>query len=73
MHVCVCVCVSIPLFVILHTFVMQLDMLSLFPLDLMYFVPALKFEALLRLPRLLKASQSIMFQLEVYRWLLVYE
>jgi CRP-like cAMP-binding protein len=33
---------------------MQLDVLSLFPLDLMYFVPALKFNTLLRLPRLLK-------------------
>ena len=31
-------------------------MLSLLPLDLLYLVPSLKFETMLRLPRLLKAS-----------------
>ncbi|KAI0207206.1 Cyclic nucleotide-gated cation channel beta-1, partial [Lamellibrachia satsuma] len=32
----------------------QLDLLSLTPLDLLYFIPDLKFNALVRLPRLLK-------------------
>ena len=35
---------------------LQMDLLSLTPLDLLYFIPDLKFNTLVRLPRLLKAS-----------------
>ena len=43
-------------------FILQLDLLSLTPFDLLYLIPAINYNALLRLPRLLKVQNSLFFQ-----------
>lgn len=50
--------ITMKMFFLYAEFVRQADLLALLPLDILYAVPALRFNSLLRLPRVLKVRNS---------------